>query len=221
MAPSHVRERQCYYNRLHLWFSFRIFCKPKLEKVEEIIGTGMQEGEVEPEGELLVGSEGEALRPPGIIMVFSSTLFMTTVSCKYLGTRLLVVFVCIEKLLSSLGELVEDEGKGEEPEVCAKEQMEFHWACTWVGDGGMPVLVGGQVQGLICPVFFFSSQPYSLIMIFGSHLPASDLGFNGYLVSSTLLFGMCHCYDRPTPLNRRWSIYDLRVTNWRLKASSE
>ena len=36
---------------------------------------------------------------------------------------------------------VEDEGEGEELEVCTKEQMEFDWACTWLGDGGMPVLV--------------------------------------------------------------------------------
>ena len=49
----------------------------KLEKVEEITGTEVQEGEVEPEGEVLVGPEGEVLRPSSIIMVYSPTLFMT------------------------------------------------------------------------------------------------------------------------------------------------
>ena len=37
------------------------------------------------------------------------------------------------KLFWSLGKLVEDEGEGEELEVCVKEQMEFDWAHTWLG----------------------------------------------------------------------------------------
>ena len=42
----------------------------KLEKVEEITGTEMQEGEVEPKEEALVGPKGEAVRPSGIPMVY-------------------------------------------------------------------------------------------------------------------------------------------------------
>ena len=42
----------------------------KLEKVEEITGIQMQEGEVEPKGETLVGPTGELLRPPGITIIY-------------------------------------------------------------------------------------------------------------------------------------------------------
>ena len=46
----------------------------KLEKVEEITGTEMQEGEIKSKAEVLVGPKGEVLRPSGIIMVYSPTL---------------------------------------------------------------------------------------------------------------------------------------------------
>ena len=49
----------------------------KLEKVEKITGTEMPEGEIKPKGEALVGPKGEVLRPSGIIMAYSPTLFMT------------------------------------------------------------------------------------------------------------------------------------------------
>ena len=32
-------------------------------------------------------------------------------------------------------------------EVCVKEQMEFDWACTWLGDGGMPALAKARSRG--------------------------------------------------------------------------
>ena len=96
--------------------------------------------------------------------------------------------------------------------------MEFDWAHTWLGDGRRPTLEEGQAQGLICQVFFLL---LFLVLVFGSHHPASDLGFNGYLVSSILFFRVYDCYNGLTPLSRRWSIYDVRPTDWRLKASSE
>ena len=49
----------------------------KLEKVERIAGTDMLEGETKPKGEVLVGPKGEVLRPSGIIIVYSPTLFGT------------------------------------------------------------------------------------------------------------------------------------------------
>ena len=61
--------------------------------------------------------------------------------------------------------LVEDEGKGEEPEVCAKGQMEFEWACTWVGDGRKPALAEDNAQGLLSEVFW-SSQAYPSLILF-------------------------------------------------------
>ena len=48
-----------------------------LEKVEKITGTEMLQGEIEPEGEALVSPKGKVLRPSGIIMVYSPTLFIT------------------------------------------------------------------------------------------------------------------------------------------------
>ena len=48
----------------------------KLEKVEKITGTEMLEGKIEPKGEVLVGPKG-VLKPSGIIMLYSSILFMT------------------------------------------------------------------------------------------------------------------------------------------------
>ena len=47
----------------------------KLADVKEM--TGEIKEEEEPEGEVLVGPEGEALRPPGIIVVSSSTHCIT------------------------------------------------------------------------------------------------------------------------------------------------
>ena len=44
--------------------------------------------------------------------------------------------------------------KGEEPGVCGMEQIEFEWACTWLGDGGMPALVEDKAQGLLSQVSF-------------------------------------------------------------------
>ena len=87
--------------------------------------------------------------------------------------------------------MVEDEGKGEEPEVCAKEQMEFDWAQTWLGGGRMPGLADGQAQGLICQVFFLLFPALSLsylILVPGSHHPAPCLGCNGYQVFCHFVF---------------------------------
>ena len=36
--------------------------------------------------------------------------------------------------------------------MCTKEQMEFDWACTWLGDGGMPALAEDKAQGLLSQV---------------------------------------------------------------------
>ena len=47
----------------------------KLEKVEEMTGAEMQEEEMESEGAALLGPEGEALRPPGITIVYSPPHF--------------------------------------------------------------------------------------------------------------------------------------------------
>ena len=58
-------------------FFWDVLQEQKLEKVEKITGTEMQEGEVEPEWEALVGPEREASRPPGVTVVNSPTLFMT------------------------------------------------------------------------------------------------------------------------------------------------
>ena len=76
-----------------------------------------------------------------------------------------MVAVCVNKLSWSLDELVEDEGEGEEPGVCTKEQMEFDLASTWLGDDGMPVLAEGQAQGLIDQVFF-PSLPSLIPLLF-------------------------------------------------------
>ena len=75
----------------------------KLEKVKEITGAGIKEEE-EPEGEALVGPEGDALRPPGIVMVYSPTNFLTFY--KYLGNSQLTGFFCIKEPSWSLGKLV-------------------------------------------------------------------------------------------------------------------
>ena len=48
----------------------------KLAKVEKMAGAEMKE-EGEPEGEMLVGPGGEALRPPCITMLSSPTHFLT------------------------------------------------------------------------------------------------------------------------------------------------
>ena len=68
-----------------------------------------------------------------------------------------------------LGKQVDDEGEEDEPEVCARRQMEIDWACTWLGDGGMPAMAEGQAQGLLCQVLFpllpASSHPYSILGI--------------------------------------------------------
>ena len=45
--------------------------------MEEITGVEMQEEEVDPEAEALVGPEGEVLRSPGITMVYSPPHFVT------------------------------------------------------------------------------------------------------------------------------------------------
>ena len=31
--------------------------------------------------------------------------------------------------------------------MCTKEQVEFGWALTWLGDSGMPVLAEDKAQG--------------------------------------------------------------------------
>ena len=48
----------------------------KLAEVKEMTGAEVKEEEEEPEGEVLVGPEWEALRPPGITMVSSPTYFL-------------------------------------------------------------------------------------------------------------------------------------------------
>ena len=137
---------------------------------------------MEPEGEALVDLEGEALRPPGITMVYSPT-HLLAFFCKYLGNSPLTVFLCIKGLFWSLGELVEDEGNGQEPEVYAKRQMEFDWGCTWLWDGGMPALAEDKAQGLLSQLFLvFPGLLLSyFILVFCSLHSASDLGFNAYL----------------------------------------
>ena len=46
----------------------------------EITGTDMPEGEIKPEGEVLVGPKGKVLRPSGKLMVYFPTLFYDFVS---------------------------------------------------------------------------------------------------------------------------------------------
>ena len=76
MAPSHVRERLCHYNRLHLWFSFKMcYQHASWRRQRKLQGQRCRrEGE---QGEALVDPKGKALRPPGIIMVYSPTLLIT------------------------------------------------------------------------------------------------------------------------------------------------
>ena len=76
MAPSHIRERHCHYKELHLWFLSGCAASMQIEG-KEITGTEMPDREIEPEGEALVGPKRGLLRPSGIIMVYSPTLFMT------------------------------------------------------------------------------------------------------------------------------------------------
>ena len=76
---------------LPYWTLFMVFFQDvlwaqKLEKVEEMTGAEMQEEEMEPEGEALVGLEGEALRPPGI-MVYSPPLFLTSLFWQVSGQQ--------------------------------------------------------------------------------------------------------------------------------------
>ena len=63
-----------------------------------------------------------------------------------------VVFFTLGALWS-LGEPEEDEGEMEEPDVCTSEQAEFNWACTWLEEGGVPVLAEDKAQGLLSQVF--------------------------------------------------------------------
>ena len=151
-------------------------------------GVEMKEEE-EPKGKVLVGPEGEALRPPGISMVSSPTHFLTFF-CKYLSSSPLKVFFCIKELFWSLGKLVEDEGEGEKPDMCSKEQMEFKWAHTWLGDGGMPALARRQGTG----------ATLSGILVFLDFFPSFCPGFWLYFEvnwSFHFLFRVYICCNRP------------------------
>ena len=44
----------------------------------------------------------------------------------------------------------------EKPKVSTREQFEFDWACTWMKDGGTPVLAEDEAQGLLTQVFGLS-----------------------------------------------------------------
>ena len=53
-------------------------------------------------------------------------------------------------------------------------------------------------KGYFARYYFLSSQPYLIFLfdlVFVSHHTSSNLGFNGYLVPSTLFFGVYGCYD--------------------------
>ena len=68
------------------------------------------------------------------------------------------------EVLWSVGEPEEDEGETEEPKVCAPKQFEFYWACTWLEEGGAPILGEDKAQGLLFQVFWFSQTSSSLIL---------------------------------------------------------
>ena len=47
------------------------------------------------------------------------------------------------------GESEEDDGEVEESEIFAPKKFDFDWACTWLKEGGVPVLDEDKAQGLL------------------------------------------------------------------------
>ena len=106
---------------------------------------------VEPEGETLVGSSGEALRPPGINIISFPDKCSLILDVSGQQSPFYSLFTL--GALWSLGEPEQDERRMEEPEVCTMKQAEFDWACTWLEEGGAPVLAEDKAQGLLAQVF--------------------------------------------------------------------
>ena len=120
----------------------------KLTELEVMKGLDVQVEE-EPNGEMLIGSGREALRPLGMNITIS---FLSLSWCIWAAAP----FVVISFLLGALwppGEPEEDEGKTEELEVCAPEQLEFDWTHTLLEEGGVPILDEDKAQGLLSRVF--------------------------------------------------------------------
>ena len=114
-------------------------------------GVDVQEEE-EPKGEMLVGSGGEALRPPGRNTTIS---FLSRSYCIWAAASSVTFWFMLGPLWPP-GKPEEDKGETEELEVCASEQFEFGWAWTWLEEGGPPIVVEDKAKGLLSMVCWFS-----------------------------------------------------------------
>ena len=97
----------------------------KLEEVEVKMGE-------EPEGEIIVGLSGQALRPPGKGATFIWINFLS--DCVMFGQQL-PYWSCMLKVLWLLGETSEEEGEAEEPETSTQEHTRLDWAHVWMEEG--------------------------------------------------------------------------------------
>ena len=101
----------------------------KLWKLEEVEVT-VEEG---PEGEAIVGSSWEVLRPPGICTNFHPDKFPLCLSVFGKQAPLLVLYIGSSFVLWLLGQTSEEEeGETEKPETSTQEQARFDWACIWM-----------------------------------------------------------------------------------------
>ena len=98
----------------------------KLLKLEEV----EVKAEEEPEGKAIVGSSGEAPRPPSKGTTFTWRNFLS--ECIWTAAPLVVFYI---RSFLVLGETSEEEGEVEEPEISTKEHARFDWACIWMEEG--------------------------------------------------------------------------------------
>ena len=133
----------------------------KFIELEEMKGVDPQAEE--PKGEMLVGSGGEALRPPGMNTTIS---FLSLSWCIWAVAPFVVICFTLGALWPP-GKPEEDEGETEEPKVCVPKQFEFNWTSIWLEEDGAPILDEVKAQGLLSQVFLVSPgffPSYSLLV---------------------------------------------------------
>ena len=118
-SPSHIKGKH-YSHNMPLMFSFLwdVLQVQKFIELDEMKRLDVQ-AEEEPEGEMLVGLGGEALRPPGM----NTTICFLSLSWYIWAAAPFVVICFTLRALLPPGEPEEDKGETEEPEVCTPEPV--------------------------------------------------------------------------------------------------
>ena len=92
MAPSHIKGGHWDHNRPILFFSLGCVKAQTFVELEGIMGIEVK-AEEEPEGETIVGSGGEALRPLGMDITYLFQINFLYFRCTRTAAPLVVIYI--------------------------------------------------------------------------------------------------------------------------------